>query len=744
MRILFFLFFFLPLSLFSGELKFLAEAAEIIHQQPSAQLHHYYGRIIWWTEEDSFVQWKIRSEKERVLDAFVSQANSGHSGSEYTLRSEKGTLYGEVVETDSWEDYQEIHLGRIKIPKGISYLTLKPKGKFLGKALMNTRGIILRGTEAEKVKILAPPFQAKSGFQQALKNSHPSMKIVDLSIPNLPMKISGIDFLSNGTMVIATWDAEGRVYLLSHYDKNPQKMRIRLFARGLAEPLGICVVKDRIYVAQKQELTELIDSNKDGICDEYRNVCNAWEVSDNFHEFAFGPVYKEGYFYMTLAIAVNPGGETTNPQKKDRGCVIQIDPRTGKYEIIAAGLRTPNGITYTQKGDLLVTDNQGDWLPASKLIHIKKNRFYGHIYSPPSPLSKQEKSPAIVLMPHNAIANSPTEPLEIPYGLFKKQILIGDIHNGGIRRVFYEKIEGEYQGAVFRFSQGLRGGINRLRWGPDGKLYAGITGNTGNWGIGKKEGLLRIEIAPRTIFEILALRAKSNGLEIEFTKPLKKGEGWSPSSYLVESWKYQPTKSYGGPKSDFKRHLPKKVSVSKNRRKVFLEIPNWQKDRIFHLVLHKEMEDFTRNSLFSGEAWYTLNKIPKNQKGFTFRIPKGIQIKREEIAYREVKDSRGETLYQNLCQSCHSINGQNLVGPSFKNLLGKKQVIIQNQKKVVVVVDRAYLKRAILNPSAEYPEGYQPIMPQTLAEGLKEEEIEILLNFISSLSKKDPSFQTTP
>ena len=49
----------------------------------------------------------------------------------------------------------------------------------------------------------------------------------------------------------------------------------------------------RIFVLQKQELTELIDHDGDELTDEYRCVAAGWGVTANFHEFAFGLVHGE-------------------------------------------------------------------------------------------------------------------------------------------------------------------------------------------------------------------------------------------------------------------------------------------------------------------------------------------------------------------------------------------------------------------------------------------------------------------
>ena len=58
-------------------------------------------------------------------------------------------------------------------------------------------------------------------------------------------------------------------------------------------------------------------------------------------------------------------------QKPDRGKTIKIG-MDGSYEWINYGLRTPNGIGLGIDGELFVTDNQGEWIPANKLIHVKK------------------------------------------------------------------------------------------------------------------------------------------------------------------------------------------------------------------------------------------------------------------------------------------------------------------------------------------------------------------------------------
>ena len=61
---------------------------------------------------------------------------------------------------------------------------------------------------------------------------------------------------------------------------------------------------------------------------------------------------------------------------------------------------------------------------------------------------------------------------------------------------------------------------------------------------------------------MLAVRAKTNGMEIEFTEPLPEGNGWDPKQYTVKEWWYKPTPNYGGPKMDEESMTVKSATVS--------------------------------------------------------------------------------------------------------------------------------------------------------------------------------------
>lgn len=364
-------------------------------------------------------------------------------------------------------------------------------------------------------------------------------------------------------------------------------------------------------------MTELVDNNGDDIIDEYKTLCDDWDVSANFHEFGFGLEEKDAYLYATLATAIEPGGASTNPQIQDRGKVLKVNIETGDREFIASGLRTPNGIGKGFRDEIYVADNQGDWLPSSKIVHVTDGAWFGsRSVDFEGTANATEKLP-VVWLPQDEIGNSPSTPLSINIGPYKNQMIHSEVTHGGVKRVFVEEVDGQFQGALFRFIQGLEAGINRMRWSPDGALYVGGIGAPGNWAQTGKlwYGLQRLVYNGNSTFEMLAVRAKTNGVEIEFTEPLDVNDGWDPESYEVRQWYYKPTKEYGGPKLDEKALNIKSATVSNDRTKVFLELDDMEEGHVVYIRLVDKFVSSEGHPVWSTECWYTMNRIPENILG---------------------------------------------------------------------------------------------------------------------------------
>jgi cytochrome c oxidase subunit 2 len=95
----------------------------------------------------------------------------------------------------------------------------------------------------------------------------------------------------------------------------------------------------------------------------------------------------------------------------------------------------------------------------------------------------------------------------------------------------------------------------------------------------------------------------------------------------------------------------------------------------------------------------------------------------------EEKDHAGEEVMEKLgCFGCHSLDGSRKVGPTLLGIWGKSTVVTSNGKERTVVVDEAYLRRAIMEPHAEIVKGYPPVMPQY--KDLSSKELQSIIQFI--------------
>ncbi|BCJ48795.1 hypothetical protein Asp14428_02700 [Actinoplanes sp. NBRC 14428] len=483
-------------------------------------------------------------------------------------------------------------------------------------------------TDAGVVRVTAPGQKQCEGQNDTpgdglpLDAVNPGYTLTNLRPDGFQPQVSAMAWTPDKRLVITTWGGSdtstGEVYLVDNVTgtTDPSKVRYSKFVSGLKEPMGVAVVDGKIYVSQKHELTEFTDTDGDDVADRRRTVAT-WPFGGNFHEFAFGLLYRDGEFHLNLSVAIDLGGATTNPQPAaNRGTSIVVNRRTGKVRYVAGGLRTPNGLGWGPDGGLFVADNQGGWLPASKLVQIKQDRFFNHYTNPAGPFDANKVTEPVLWLPQNEIANSPSTPVLLQQGPFKGQMLLGDVTYGGLQRAYLEKVHGEYQGVVFRHTQGLESGVNRTTIGPDGAVYIGGLGADGNWGqTGKlRYGLQKLTPNGTTAFDMKSVRATHTGFVIEYTKPLSaETAGNVAAGYQVEQWRYAPTPAYGGPKVDQQKLKVTAAKVSADRRKVTLTIDGLLPDRVVYLRSPRPFSASNGEQLWSTEAWYTLNAIPGRQ-----------------------------------------------------------------------------------------------------------------------------------
>lgn len=87
--------------------------------------------------------------------------------------------------------------------------------------------------------------------------------------------------------------------------------------------------------------------------------------------------------------------------------------------------------------------------------------------------------------------------------------------------------------------------------------------------------------------------------------------------------------------------------------------------------------------------------------------------------------ARGKRVFEANCGACHSLSPDvTLVGPSLADIADR------GATRVDGLDARAYLYTSIMRPSAYLVEGFQDLMPSTLAKSLSGEDIDAVVAFL--------------
>ena len=90
----------------------------------------------------------------------------------------------------------------------------------------------------------------------------------------------------------------------------------------------------------------------------------------------------------------------------------------------------------------------------------------------------------------------------------------------------------------------------------------------------------------------------------------------------------------------------------------------------------------------------------------------------------------GAELYKRRgCKSCHSTNGDKLVGPSFQSLFGRTEPMKEGD---AVKVDENYVRESVINPKAKVVAGYQPVMPSDKGQ-LTDDDIYCIIEWLKTM-----------
>jgi hypothetical protein len=188
------------------------------------------------------------------------------------------------------------------------------------------------------------------------------------------MRVGGFDFFKDGkSAAISTWS--GDVWVVSGIDDKLDKLTWKRYAAGLFQPLGLKFVDEKIHVLGRDGITRLHDLNGDNEADFYEAFNHDVEVTPNFHEFAFDlHTDAAGNFYFTKGAPLL-GTHFWDPIGAHNGCLLRVTPDGSKLDVVATGLRAPNGAGMGPDGQLTCSDNQGIWTPVCRINWVKTRRL---------------------------------------------------------------------------------------------------------------------------------------------------------------------------------------------------------------------------------------------------------------------------------------------------------------------------------------------------------------------------------
>lgn len=454
------------------------------------------------------------------------------------------------------------------------------------------------------------------------------------------LEATGLAELPDGRLAVAV--RKGEIWILEHPGADPSDaaaVGYRRFASGLHEPLGLAWHDGALYTAQRSEVTRLRDVDGDGEADEYSTAAKGWGVSGNYHEYAYGPVFDgRGAMWITLNATLGAPVKMAGHRATEfpwRGWAMTRHP-DGRLVPAAAGLRSPSGLGLNAEGEVFCTDQQGNWFGAGPLLHVRKGAFFGHgdavadTRRPESPVRDPGKlpqgitvaeaihrvpgyAPPAVWFPYVKMGQSTTgiacDNSGGKFGPFGGQLFVGEFVLSGVNRVFLEKVGGEYQGACFRFLEGLQCGAFSLAFLRDGTLLVGETNRGWNSRGSRAFGLERIRWTGRTPFEVRSMEARPDGFVVAFTERVDPRSAGDVRSYAMSSYTYLYHEKYGSDEVDPKPVRVLSALVEGEGRAVRLRCGGLRPGYVHELRL-AGVRDRSGRSLVHAEAYYTLNRLP--------------------------------------------------------------------------------------------------------------------------------------
>jgi plastocyanin len=392
---------------------------------------------------------------------------------------------------------------------------------------------------------------------------------------NSIMQLTGIAFDGANTAYVTT--LAGEVWSVKGIDDGLETLVWKRFASGLNQPVGLRIDPDGMFVLDRGQIYRLHDLNFDGEADYYENYANDFGGYDQSHSHTFG-LHRtaDGAFHFTQRESILRTGS-------DQKTTFQ-----------GSGVRNCMGIGGAADY-FWVAPQEGTWTPASSIIEVHQNEFYG-LPNSNAALGTSIATP-LCYVPRG-IDNSVGGMLEITserWGPFKGAH-VGLSYGSGLHYLILRDATGARpQGAVVPLEGEFLAGTIRGAFHPkDGQFYAVGLDGWGDYSV--KDGCFhRVRYLGGPVHKPSGFRVHANGIRVDFPVALKP-EG---AKVFAHAWNYEYAKRYGSPEFSAKtpgslghdRIEVRSTTLLPGAKALFVEMPAMEPTMQLHLRMHLTSED---------------------------------------------------------------------------------------------------------------------------------------------------------
>ncbi|MDP3444199.1 MAG: c-type cytochrome, partial [Ignavibacteria bacterium] len=90
-------------------------------------------------------------------------------------------------------------------------------------------------------------------------------------------------------------------------------------------------------------------------------------------------------------------------------------------------------------------------------------------------------------------------------------------------------------------------------------------------------------------------------------------------------------------------------------------------------------------------------------------------------------------LKKNACLTCHSQDGSKIIGPSFKGIYGRTEIVITDNVERELKIDEAYIKHSIKEPNADLVKGYVKGLMVSYDTVLTDTQLDEIIDYLKTL-----------